>query len=149
VHRLADSAPDPPSAQPTKVAVDETAVTIDDEWSWVYATIDLDTTLILGVELFGRHGTDPAAAFLHKLTEQHDLSDAELLVNQLGHWTALARLGLSGRVSYIDRNLIEKWFHIFTMRVDRFHTSWVGSQRRVRWRDRFELVTHHSCPPVP
>ncbi len=35
--------------------------------------------MILGVEVFGRHGTDPAAAFLHRLPEQHDLSDAELL----------------------------------------------------------------------
>jgi transposase-like protein len=31
VHRLADSVPDPPSAQPTRVAVDETAVNINGE----------------------------------------------------------------------------------------------------------------------
>ncbi len=65
VHRVADSVPDPPEAQPKRVAVDETAIKINGEWSWLYATIDLDTKLILGVDLFGSHGTDPAAAFLH------------------------------------------------------------------------------------
>jgi len=33
VHRLTDSVPDPPSAQPTQVAVDETAVRISGELS--------------------------------------------------------------------------------------------------------------------
>ena len=63
VHRVADSVPDPPEAQPKRVAVDETAVKINGEWSWLYAAIYLDTKLILDVDLFGRHGTDPAAAF--------------------------------------------------------------------------------------
>jgi putative transposase len=31
VHRLADSVPDPPTAKPSRVAVDETAVEIDGE----------------------------------------------------------------------------------------------------------------------
>jgi len=67
--------PDPPEAKPKRVAVDETAVKINSEWSWLYAAIDLDTKLLLGVDLFGRHGTDPAAAFLHGLSEKHDLSE--------------------------------------------------------------------------
>lgn len=33
VHRLADSVPDPPEAQPKRVAVDKTAVKINGEWS--------------------------------------------------------------------------------------------------------------------
>src|SRR6056297_3914753 len=37
VHRLADSGWDPPSGEPTRVAVDETAVQINGERSWVYA----------------------------------------------------------------------------------------------------------------
>ena len=110
VHRVADSVPDPPEAQPKRVAVDETAVKINGEWSWLYAAIDLDTKLILGVDLFGSHGTDPAAAFLHGLSEKHDLSEAVFLVDGFGYQTALARLGLSGRRDYTDRNLIEKWF---------------------------------------
>jgi len=108
VHRISDSGCDPPEAQPKRVAVDETAVKINGEWSWLYAAIDIDTKLILDVALFGRHGTDPAAAFLQKLQERHDLSEAEFLVDQFGYRTALARVGLSGQVNYTDRNLIEK-----------------------------------------
>ncbi len=104
----------------------------------MYAAIDIDTKLILDVALFGRHGTDPAAAFLQKLQENHDLSEAEFLVDQFGYRTALARVGLSGRVNYTDRNLIEKWFHTLKMRVDRFHNSWVGSRSSVReWLEQF------------
>jgi putative transposase len=98
----------------------------------LYAAIDLDTKLILDMALFGRHGTDPAAAFLSGLDEKHDLSDTVILVDQFGYRTAPSRLGLSGQVDYTDRNLIETWFHTLTMRVDRFHNSWVGSRRSVR-----------------
>ena len=78
--------------------------------SWLYAAIYLDTKLILNVELFGRHGTDPAAAFLHGLREKHDLFDAVFLVDQFGYRTVLSRLELNGQVDYTDRNLIKKWF---------------------------------------
>jgi putative transposase len=80
----------------------------------------------------GRRGTDPTAAFLHRLTEKHDLSNAEFLVGQFGYRTAVARLGLNGRVNYTDRNLLKKWFHTFKMCVDRFHNSWVGSRASVK-----------------
>jgi putative transposase len=147
VHRLADSGCDPPTAQPSRVAVDETAVKINGEQSWLYAAIDVETKLILDVALFGRHGTDPAAAFLHGLTEKHDCSEAVFLVDQYGYRTALARLGLSGQVNYVERNLIEKWFHTFKMRVDRFHNSWVGSRRSVReWLAQFMHYYNHQRP---
>ncbi|AHG02011.1 hypothetical protein HALLA_01545 (plasmid) [Halostagnicola larsenii XH-48] len=42
VHRLADSVPDPPTAKPSQVAIDETAVKINGDWSWVYAAIESD-----------------------------------------------------------------------------------------------------------
>jgi putative transposase len=132
VYRLADNRCDPPTAQPSRVAGDETAVKINGEQSWLYAAIDVDTKLILDVALFGRNSTDTAAAFLHGLTEKHDCSDAVFLVDQYGYRTALARLGWSGRVNYTERNLIEKWFHTLKMRVDRFHNSWVGSRASVR-----------------
>jgi len=147
VHRISDSVGDPPEAQPKRVAVDETAIKINGEWSWLYAAIDLDTKLILDVELFGRHGTDPAAAFLHGLREKHDLSDAVFLVDQFGYRTALARLGLNGRVDYTDRNLIEKWFHTLKMRIDRFHNSWVGSRSSAReWFEQFVHYYNHQRP---
>jgi transposase-like protein len=132
VHQISDSGHNPPEAQPKRVAVDETAVKINGEWSWLYAAIDTETKLVLDVELFGRHGTDPAAAFLHRLTEKHDLSETVFLVDGYGYQTALARLGLSGQLDYVERNLIEKWFHTLKIRVDRFHNSWVGSRSAVR-----------------
>ncbi|WP_323677924.1 IS6 family transposase [Halorubellus sp. PRR65] len=147
VHRLADSGCDPPTAQPSRVAVDETAVKINGEQSWLYAAIDVETKLILDVALFGRHGTDPAAAFLHGLTEKHDCSEAVFLVDQYGYRTALARLGLGGRVDYVERNLIEKWFHTLKMRADRFHNSWVGSRASVReWLAQFMHYYNHQRP---
>ena len=145
--RLADSAPDPPSAHPTRVAVDETAVKICGEWQWVYAAIYVETKLLLDIAVFSRHGTDPAAAFLHGLTEKHAVSDAEFLVDGYGYSTALSRLGLSGRLDYSMRNLIGKWFHTFKMRTDCFHTSWVGSRTAVRRRlQQFRLYYNRHRP---
>jgi transposase-like protein len=135
---LSDSVSDPSSAQPTRVAVDETAVKINGEWSWVYAAIDLDSKVLLGLDLFERRGTDPATEFLRQLSEKHDLSATEFLVDGYGYLTALFRLDLSGHLNCVDRNLIETWFHTLTMRVDRFHNSWVGSQAAVaQWLAQF------------
>ena len=147
MHRLADSGCDPPSAQPTRVAVDETAVKINGEWSWVYAAIDTESKVILDVALFSRHDTAPAAAFLQKLREKHDLSEAEFLVDQFGYRTTLSRVGLSGRVNYTDRNPIEKWFHTLKVQIDRFHNSWVGSRASAReWLEQFVHYYNHQRP---
>jgi len=138
VHQIADSVSDPPEAKPKRVAVDETAVKINGELCWLYAAIDLESKLILDAELFGRHGTDPAAAFLHRLAEKHDLSETVFLVDGFGYQTALARLGLRGHRDYTDRNLIEKWFQTLKQRIDRFYHSWVGSLRSVlQWIEQF------------
>ncbi len=80
-------------------------------------------------------------AFLHGLREKHGLSDAVFLVDQFGYRTALARLRLNGRVDYTDQNLIETWFHTLTMRIDRFHNSWVGN--RLSAREWFEQFVHY------
>ena len=63
-------------AKPSRVAADETAVKINTDWPWVYAAIDLDSRLILDIAAFRRRGTDLAAAFLHRLSEKHNLSEA-------------------------------------------------------------------------
>ena len=97
----------------------------------MYAAIDIGTKRLLHVVVFARHGTDPAAAFLHDVTEKHDCSDTVFIADAFGYRTAFARLGLTGRVDYTDRNLIEKWFQTLEMRVDRFHNSWVGSRLSV------------------
>ena len=78
-HRLADDQDNPPRSAPRRVAVDETAIQIGTEWRWCYAAIDLDSMLVLDIEVFSRRGTDPAAAFLSRLAEHHDLSEADLL----------------------------------------------------------------------
>ena len=109
--RLADSVSDLPSASPTRVAVDETAVKVNGEWSWVYTAIVIETKLLLDIEVFVRHGTDQAAMFLGQLAQKHNLSDTVFLVDGYGYRIALFRIGLSGQLNYTERNLIEKWFH--------------------------------------
>lgn len=106
-----------------RVAVGATAVKSNSGRSWVYAAIDVDTKLLLDVALFGRRGTDPAAAFLHGLAEKHGLGEVVFLIDGFGYLAALVRLELSGQLDYVERNLIEKWFHTLKMRIDCFHTS--------------------------
>ncbi len=84
------------AAKPARLAIDVTAVKINGDWSWVYDAIGLDSWLILDVEIIGQQGTDLGAAFLHKLTEKHDLSETIFLVGGYGYLTFLYRLGLSG-----------------------------------------------------
>ena len=77
-------------------------------------------------------------AFLHRLTEKHEVSDTEFLVDGSGYLTALARHELSGHLNYSTRNHIEKWFQTVVMRIDRFHSFWRGSPASAeRWLRRF------------
>jgi transposase-like protein len=93
---------------------------------------------LLEVDVTSRRGTDPAAAFLDSLTDLHELDDTEFLVDGMGYLTALARHRLSGHLNYDDRNHIKKWFQTVTMRIDRFHSFWRGSQASARrWLRRF------------
>ncbi|ELZ00723.1 putative transposase [Natrialba aegyptia DSM 13077] len=110
VRRLADSGHDPTTATPSRVAVDETAVKINGERSWLYTAIGIETKLILDVVSFSLHETDPATSFLQKIREKHGLSEFEFLVDRFGYRTALSPVELSGRVNYTDRNPIESSF---------------------------------------
>ncbi len=47
----------------------------------MYVAIDLVTKLTLISNSVDRRGTDPIAAFLHRLAEKHDFSEAKLLVD--------------------------------------------------------------------
>jgi len=79
-------------------------------------------------------GTRPASAFPAGLKERHDLPETELLVDGIGYLTALVKTDLGGHLNYVTRNLIEKWFQTFTMRVDRFHNTWMGGRASAqRW----------------
>ncbi|MBX0298003.1 IS6 family transposase [Halomicroarcula sp. F27] len=147
VHRLADSDADPPTAKPSRVAVDETAVQIGTEWYWLYVAVDLDSLYLLDIDVFSRHGTDPAAAFLHRLTEKYDVAETDFLIDGYGYRTALSRLQLSGRVEYSDRNHIEKWFQTLKQRTDHFHTYWVGNRPAVtEWCQQFKRYYNQQRP---
>ena len=97
--------------------------------------------------MFDQQGTDSAAAFLSGLAEKQDLSDAVFLVDGYGYRTTLFQVGLRGQLDYTERNLIEKWFHTLKQRIDRFHTSWVGSRPSVqRWLEQFVQYYNHQRP---
>jgi len=82
--------------QPSRVAVDEKQIGVDGEKKWLYAAVDIDPKLLLEVNVFSRRGTDPAAAFLHRLTQKHNVDETEFPVNAGGYLTALSRHNLSG-----------------------------------------------------
>ena len=147
IHRVAEEVPDPPTASPSRVAVDETAVKIGTEQHWLYAAIDVETKLLLGVRLTERRGTGPAAAFLGQLAEKHDFSETTFLVDGMGYLTALARCDLSGHLDYVERNLIEKWFQTLAMRIDRFHQTWMGRRASAaRWLTAFRYYYNTQRP---
>lgn len=72
--------PDPLTASPSRVAVNETPVRVASEWYWLYTVVDLDSMLLLGVKLLRQWGAS-TAAFLDWLQNRHDLSETEFLVD--------------------------------------------------------------------
>ena len=146
-HDIAEAQAGPPTVEPSRVAVDEKQIEEDGEKKWLYAAIDTDSKLLLDIDVYSRRGIDPAAAFLHRLTEKHDVVDAEFLVNGGGYLTALFRHELSGQLNYRKRNHIEKWFQTISMRIERFHSFWRGSQSSARrWLRRFRHHYIHDRP---
>jgi len=144
---LAEAQCGPPTASPSRVAGDEKQSEVAGDKKWLYAAIDTESKLLLEVDVFSRRGTDPAAAFLHRLTEKHDVSDTEFLVDAGGYLTALARRELSGQLDYSERNHIEKWFQTVAMVIDRFHSFWQGSQSSARrWLRRFRHYYNRYRP---
>lgn len=81
----------------------------------------MESKRIRDVAVCGRRGADPAAAFLHRLTEKRDLSGTMFLVDGDGSLTALS--SRSGQFDDADRYRIEKWFHRLKTRVYRFQNS--------------------------
>jgi putative transposase len=114
---------------------------------WPYAAIDLESKLLLEVDVFSHRGTDPPASFLYRLTEKHNVADTEFLVDAGGYLTDLSRHDPSGHLDYQDRNQIEKLFQTVTMRIDRFHSFWRGSQSSAkRWLRRFRHYYNRHRP---
>ncbi len=117
------------TAEPDRVAVDEKQIQLENEQkAWLYAAIDVDTNVVLHARLSWHRGRDPAEEFLNELKENHRVGDAEFLVDGMGYLTALARTDLNGELNYTDRNIVEKLFQTDTMRIERFHETWNGSQ---------------------
>ncbi len=107
----------------------------------------MDSKLLLGVRVSRWRGTRPASAFLSELKERHDLSEAEFLVDGMGYLTALARTDLGGHLDYVTRNLIEKWFQTLKMRVERFHSTWMGGRASAaRWLAAFPFYYNYQRP---
>ncbi|WP_114578994.1 IS6 family transposase [Saliphagus sp. LR7] len=146
-HTLSDAQSDPPTAAPSRVAVGEKQIEVDGDKKWLYAAIDTESKLLLEIDVFSRRGIGPAAAFLHRLDEKHEIDETEFLVDAGGYLTALARRELSGHLDYSDRNHVEKWFQTVSMRLDRFHSFWRGSPASARrWLRRFRHHYNHDRP---
>ena len=128
-HAYADACEQEFTVEPDRVAVDEKQIQLAEEQRvWLYVAIDIDSKVVLHARLSERRGTDPAATFLRELKEKHRVADAEFLVDGMGYLTALARTNLDGDLNYSERNIVEKLFQTFTMRISRFHETWNGSQ---------------------
>src|SRR5699024_6242419 len=67
-HTLSETQADPPTAEPSRVAVGEKQITVDGEKKWLYAAIDTGSKLLLDIEVFSRRGTDPASFTRAKLS---------------------------------------------------------------------------------
>ena len=99
------------TAEPERVAVDETQIQLKNEQrAWLYAAIDVDTHVVLHAQLSWHRGRNPVVEFLDELKENYHVSDTEFLVEGVGYLTALARTDLSGELNYTDRNIVEKLF---------------------------------------
>ena len=117
------------TVEPDRIAVDEKQIQLEEgEKAWLYAAIDIDSKVVLHARLSQRRGTEPAMTFLRELKEKHRVADAEFFVDGMGYLTALAETDLTGDLNYSERNLVEKLFQTYTMRVGRFHETWNGSQ---------------------
>ena len=111
---------------------------------WLYAAIDVDSKVVLHARLSRNRGTEPATTFLRELKEEHRVGDAEFLVDGMGYLTALAKTDLLGDLNYSERNIVEKLFQTYTMRIGRFHETWNGSQLSAeRWLTAYTAYYNH------
>jgi len=82
-----------------------------------------------------------------RLTEKHDVSDTEFLVDGGGYLIALFRHDLSSQLNDTDRNHIEKWVQTVSIRIDRCHSFWRGSPANARrWLRRFRHHYNYDRP---
>ena len=58
-HTLSEEQADSPTAEPLRVAVNETRIQVDGEEKWLSTAIDTESKLLLEIDVFSRRGTDP------------------------------------------------------------------------------------------
>jgi len=133
------------TADPDRVAVDEKQIQLEEEQiAWLYAAIDVESKVVLHARFLRNRGRDSAETFLDELKGKHRVFDAEFLIDGMGYLTALARTELNGYLDYSERNIVEKLFQTFTMRVGRFHETWNGSQASAeRWLTAYTAYYNH------
>ena len=51
VHTLSEAQSDPPTASPSRVAVDEKQIEVDGEKKWLYAAVDTESKLLLEIDV--------------------------------------------------------------------------------------------------
>ena len=109
-------------AQPEQVAIDESAIQVNDQRYWLLAAVDPSSNRFLHVRLFPTRTTAITELFLDELTEKHTVSDAEFLVDG-APWlkAALHHAGLRFRhVTHGNRNSVERVFKEVKRRTERF-----------------------------
>jgi len=99
---------DPPTAEASRTAIDEKQIEIDNK-KWLCASVDTKLKISIDINVYSRREIDLVAlkkaplpsthqksmiledGFLHRLTEKHDLSHTEFLVDVGGYLTVLFR----------------------------------------------------------
>jgi len=67
--------------------------------------------------------------------------------NAGGYLTTFDRRELTGQPGYSERNHVKKWFQKVSIRIDRFHSFWLGSQPSARyWWRRFGHYHNRNRP---
>ena len=101
--RLAETESDPPTGAPSRGAVDEKQIEVAGEKQWLYAAIDIESNLLLEVDVYSSRGVGPAAALLTRPIEKYEVSDTELYIHLpvCGNFVRRVRL-VNRRPSFSD-----------------------------------------------
>jgi putative transposase len=107
---------------PNQIALDETAIRINDQQFWLYAAADPATNELLHVRLFSTTATALTEIFLRELRHGHDVEAAVFLVDGAKYLqTALDRAGLRFQMRrHGNRNAVERIFRELKRRTSSF-----------------------------
>lgn len=111
------------TVEPDCVAVDEKQIQLKKAERMALCVIDVDSKVVPHARFSHHRGADPATTFLHELKEKHRVAEAVFLVDGIGYFTPLDKTDLTGNLNYSDRDIVERLFQTYTMRVGRFHET--------------------------